>query len=215
MQYQYNLCCRRVALLKCAGFSLLELLVTLAVFSVALTALIPSLHQQFERAKFFGVAREVGAGARLSRSTAIKIHSPVVLVVNPVTGTLMSYVDVNRNDIFDPDSTKPKGTVDYQVMRLRLNGVIGLGAPTGEFLIEGFEPQLNGRKTVFGANGTVSTTGAVRLSDGQENFLEVRIAPLGTARVSLRKYDVTRPANEEGTHWYGRREGGQAWRWNS
>ncbi len=138
------------------------------------------------------------------------------MTIDVGTSTLTSFVDVDNDGTFNPVAGAPQGTTDWELGRMEVIGEIFLGGPAGDpAIIDGFDGGAPIATATFRPDGTVDNAGAIRLADGRDNFLEVRIAPQGTARIELRKWDDSRPPNEQGSNWYARREGGQAWRWST
>lgn len=64
------------------GFTLLELVITLAIIALLLALVMPSGARQRERVELASSAREVAAALRLTRSRAILADRPAVFVVD-------------------------------------------------------------------------------------------------------------------------------------
>lgn len=85
------------------GFTLIELMVTLAIFSIIVSAVAPSLNSFFQRNKVAAIVNEHSAAIQLARHTAISQN--VFVVVCPTTDqsncssdwnlTKMVFVDEN------------------------------------------------------------------------------------------------------------------------
>ena len=88
---------------------------------------------------------------------------------------------------------------------VELEDSVKFEAPSGQ----GAAVMVPGNCFVFLPDGSVEETGAFRFADVRGNFLEVRVEPLATARVQVRKWDET--DNE----WYTRDQGGKAWEWKT
>jgi prepilin-type N-terminal cleavage/methylation domain-containing protein len=182
-----------------SGFGLIEILVVLALLALLAAFGIPALHKLFLQAKLTAAAHEVATHVLRSRVEAVKLARSVVVAPDYDSLDLVSWVDENDNQLFDPGS-------DAEIYRLRAPGsggqrgifFMGPDGPAGTFSapagsVEGFTPvgSSDFRVIVFDPDGSVRNPGALRISDlgsPRRNVLEVRVAPQATARVEVRKY---------------------------
>ncbi len=76
-----------------AGFTLLELLVVLAVAALALTAAVPAMQSSHDQATLRATAASLGAALRSARSEAIRSNRPQTLTVDPATRSWSTSLD--------------------------------------------------------------------------------------------------------------------------
>jgi type II secretory pathway pseudopilin PulG len=201
-----------------AGFSLIEVAVTLTTLSIAAGMGMPALLNYMQRAKLEGAAHQVEMMLYSTRLEAITRGAPTVVMIDESTGDLVSFADVNGaganptpDGIFDPIAGEPYKQTDYELGRLRFAVGVKLADPRGDEGLDSVDGFVNpapipARLAYFNIDGTVRDDGAFRLADERGNFLEARIAATTTARVELRKWD--------GAHWREQGEGeAGAWSW--
>lgn len=199
------------------GFTLIEALVTLAILAIALVLGIPALANLISRSRLEGAARELAVMAQRARLEAVKRRVQTVVEVDPATGAVLAYADVDGasagdppNLVFDPVAGELSFDTDYRIGYLDPRPGVELAAPTGGGpVLDGLTDAGGGKRViVFRPTGAAQAAGGIRFGDAAElNFLEVRLEPAGTGRVELRKWD--RDTNE----WYAHREGGRPWIW--
>jgi prepilin-type N-terminal cleavage/methylation domain-containing protein len=91
------------------GFTLIEMLVVLAILAVAVLLSIPYLSAQIQRSKLLGVASQVSGLMRLARMDAIKYSRSAMVAVDPSGRTVNAFSDRNSND--RPDAGEEIGEV--------------------------------------------------------------------------------------------------------
>jgi prepilin-type N-terminal cleavage/methylation domain-containing protein len=194
------------------GFTLLEVLVVMAILMTAILVAFPALQNLIVRSKLEGRARELAAMVQRGRLEAVKRSVPVVVKVDPGSSEVFAFADVNGSlledppdGIFNPVADEPHGATDYSLGRWVLPVGVTLAAPGAEPAIDGLTLVGSDRVVRLLPDGSVADVGAYRFGDPRGNFLEVRVAPRATARVSVGKWD--------GMSWPSRGEGGHPWRW--
>lgn len=184
------------------GFTLIEMLVVLAIFSIAAMISIPYLSAQIQRSKLLGAASQVSGLMRLARLDAIKNSRSAMVVIDLSTKKVNAFSDRNSNNL--PDADEVIGEV------ILPNSVI-FGAPSGEDVVEGFSDLAGSpNMALFLSNGSIEDSGAFRfqsqqLGSGGINYLEVKVQPEATARVAIGKYESGAWVENDGTG---------AWKWN-
>ena len=190
------------------GFTLIEILVTLALFVLVALLGFPALQRSIHRGKIEGFGRNSVLVMREARHEAVRRGRPCVVVADSDAGALFAYADVNRDGIFNPapEETDLRST-DYPIRRLALPVGLHFAAPDSQAATEGFSRIADhpGRSAVFHGNGSAYEAGAYRFADERGNFLEVRVSPAATARVSIRKWD--------GEAWLVQDQDGRTWVW--
>jgi prepilin-type N-terminal cleavage/methylation domain-containing protein len=200
------------------GFTLVELLVVLALSMFLILITMPTLGTMMNRGKLTSAAQEIGSVLRLARLEAIKRGVTTVVQVDFATNSLMAYADANDaagnsgSDLkYDPLATPPNTVSDYVIITYTLpNTVHWWGAPDdspglGSAVI-GFTANPTSGKpnlAVFNPDGSVQATGQFRIGQGAfprnvtaatdtvDNFLAVNVQPQATARVFVTKYNPT------------------------
>jgi len=198
------------------GFTLLEVLVVLAVLGIALTFGLPSLTQLITRSKLEAEARETSTLLQRARLEAIKRRVQTVVLADPAAGTLTAFADVDGATADDPPDLELNPVAgelardtDYTIRTIDVSARVQMAGPGAQPAIEGLTLDPSGnRVAVFLPTGAAVSVGSLRFADTAGfNFLEVRIEPAGTGRVAIRKWNRDRAA------WLARREGGIPWKW--
>ena len=172
------------------GFTLLELLVVLAIAGIAMAIGIPALQNMVVRSRTEGFAREISSLIQRSRLEAIRRNRPAFVYFDESKNQIAAFIDVDGDGKYDPDSTKPVGSADFELGRLDKPEYLTYedekGA-TGKNSLDGLSKSIVGDDTglVIRPDGSVDKAGAFRVSDVRGNHLEVRIAPAATGRVEI------------------------------
>lgn len=155
---------------KSSGFSLIELVVVLALIAVAAVLGFPTLRAVLHRSKIGGCAQQISVAMQQARFEAIKKATSVTVaasgrsLVSTSGGATLSRVDLPNRVSFEAS----------------------LG--------------FNGANTVtFRSDGSVDYTGAFRIVDGWDNHLEIGVDPQATARIEVRMKDGSGTYVTEGT----------------
>lgn len=109
---------------RTSGFTLIELMVTLAIASILAVVAAPGLSNFLENGRAFRAANTVAAAARFARAEAVNMQSPVVLCgrnasTDNCSGTttwstgLLVFVDSNRNGSRDANERVLKTTAPF------------------------------------------------------------------------------------------------------
>jgi type IV fimbrial biogenesis protein FimT len=173
---------------RAAGFTLVELLVVLALMSITMVLVLPSLVRVVQHQRILSAAQQTAILLRLARLEAIKTSSPTVVQANMSNNTLMAYTDSNNNQTLD--------TGENVLGKLELTKEVRL------LPVSGFPGTLAN----FQSNGAALKVGAFRFQNVNGDQLEVRIMTATSGRVQIQKF--------QGGAWIANGEGGTAWIWN-
>lgn len=83
------------------GFSMIELLVVAAVFTVVLALSLPAFNKSRKTVKLMNATREVSSTMKLARSRAVATSNPVIVEFDGDAGTFQAYEDANGNATHD------------------------------------------------------------------------------------------------------------------
>jgi prepilin-type N-terminal cleavage/methylation domain-containing protein len=179
------------------GFTLLELLVVLAIVGIAMAIGIPALQNLVVRSRTEAFAREIASLVQHSRLEAIRRNRPAIVYFDTSENQIAAFVNVDGDEDFEfsPDTSKPKGAADFELDRLDKPEYLAFANEnddkTGKDSIDGFSDIGSGDNdlgVVIRPDGSVDKEGAFRIADFRGNHLEVRIAPAATGRVQIRMY---------------------------
>lgn len=180
-----------------SGFTLLEVLVVVAVVGILLMITAPAFLNMINRYKLTGTAREVAALMQAARLESIKMSSTAQVTFDETANAFVATLATGR---------QLSGTVPMPV-KVEFRGP-GDAAPNGTNAIDGWDDDPAQDGPIFSPDGSVDRVGAFRFKDSNDNYLEVRVETPATGRIVLRKYD----SGEDAFLLNG--EGGHRWVWN-
>ncbi len=199
------------------GFTLVEVLVVLALLATVLTLGIPALHNLILRSRTEGFARDLSMTLQRARLESIKKNRPAAVAVDPATNDVVAFLDADADGKYDPDSGNPPATLDYEIVRLPLPSWVTWqdpGGKVGDESIYGLtKVEIGGgdhKAAIFRPDGSITDPGndpdafensvlnafAFRIADARQNYLEVQIAPPATAKIQILKYQDTGSGSE-------------------
>jgi prepilin-type N-terminal cleavage/methylation domain-containing protein len=189
------------------GFTLIEMLVVLALMLVLATLGIPALQNALHQSKMRGMVQEISIALRLARIDAIKTGQSVVQIV-PSTGPgvlplVRAFSD--RNSDGRLDATDPVLASFYLPTGVSFednNGMLDKDS------VEGFstDPAGGPNMAIFLRDGSIDKIGGFRISDPNGNRMEVHVEPAATARIEVRKFETGKYVPNG--------DNGKAWTWN-
>ena len=177
------------------GFTLIELVVVLAILGLIMLFGFPALQNMIARSRLEGTAREVGVIMQQARFAAIKNNTRVAVRADTDIGLISAFRD--REDPPSPvEGTQDGGelTVGPEGGFPLPNGLLLVGPPGDALGVSGFPTSGNHGWVTFLADGSVKQEGAFRIADRRGNYLELRVEPRATARVQMRKWDAATSA---------------------
>ncbi len=198
------------------GFTLVEMLVVVAILSIAVLLAAPFMSKQIQRSKLIGVAQQASGLMRMARMDAIKTSLCSMVVVNPSRGYVEAFSDRDGN-------CRPTDP-DVLIGEMALPASVSFASPCAEGAasIRGMTAWAGGGSNiaVFRGDGSALDPGAFRfraveLGGAAPNYLEVFLSPAATARIQVRKWRGPASGGDcgEDTLWHTNGEGG-SWKWS-
>src|SRR5689334_17352492 len=170
------------------GFTLVEMLVVVAILFIAVMLSAPYLSKQIQRSKLIGVAQQASGLMRMARMDAIKHSLCSMVVVNSSRG----YVEA----FSDKDGDCLPSNADVLIGEVALPKSVAFASPcgSGAASIRGMTPWGGGANVaVFRGDGSAQHVGAFRFravefGGASPNYMEVFLSPAATARIQVRKW---------------------------
>lgn len=189
--------CNRPAAAR-RGFTLLELLVVLAVLGLLAVMTLPTFSRLLQRERIEGFLRTASVSLERAKGEAAKRGVPVVVRADFENDALYSFADLDRDDQMDLGEPELFFLVlpslgDDQAQSLRFWAVDEPEPEKGKAVL-GLTPDPTPgdfpNQIVLNPDGSARDSGAFRfgLKGTPGNFYELRVEPAATARVQLRKY---------------------------
>ncbi len=187
---------------RCRGFTLVELLVTLAIFSVLALLGYPALMSILEHQKMVGILHEAASTMRQARLTAVRRGVDVKVTAVYADRTLVAYRDLDDDNVVDPtDETIATTVLPANVYFWGPADTAPGGASATDFTAQ---------TAKFTAQGSALQKGSFRIRGQNPDYFEVHVEPAATGRVTIRKWgggDLT-------DDWWQNGEAGHNWVWN-
>ena len=178
------------------GFTLLEILVVVAIIGIAALVGFPALQNFIARSKIDGMVRSTTTLMYRSRSAAVKQGAQSLLTVDTAAYKVSAFVDL------DGDLTFSAG--DEDLGPIDLPAGVDFASPDGN--IVQFTTIGGKEVAVFEPDGSIETPGHVKFGDTRGNYLQLEVTTQATARIEIRKWD--------GAAWRLQGEEGSTWEWN-
>lgn len=168
------------------GFTVLELLIVVAVMGVVVVVGLPSLMTNLRRAKLEGPLRQAMTLMSLARFEAVKKGISTGVEADLADDQILTFRDMDENGSFNAGDeilnllTLPKGLHFWHPEDANPEGVTTL---------------LETSNTIFDSTGAASTVGSFFVGDTRGNHLTIEIANAATARLVIKKWELnTNPA---------------------
>lgn len=208
------------------GFTILELMVVVAMLLVVGVMGYPALNRQIHRARVMGFADNLQMTLAQARQEAVRRGVDVVVVPDAAAGGVRSFANVDGDAglTYQPNSGPTPRDSDFPIRWLPLpvtTEVLFRSPKKGKKdggPVEGLTARPSGDAVlVFQPDGSVRDTGSIFFADDEDNFFEARISPAATGKVAIRKYRENPPWGdadgyfEQGLH---PTTGDDLWVWN-
>lgn len=190
------------------GFSLIEMLVVLALMMVLVSLGIPALQNALHQSKMRGMVQEITVALRLARIDAIKTSSQGIVQIVPSTGP--GVLPLVRA-FSDRDSDGKLGAGERVLASFVLPTGVSFEDNAGKLdkdSVEGFstDPAGGPNIAIFHGDGRIEKRGKFHISDPYGNYMEVFVETEATARIVVRKF--------ESGEYVPNGDKGNAWTWN-
>ena len=182
--------------LPTSGFTLVEILVVLALLGVMALIGYPALMNVIRRSTVETAVREVSMQIRAARLEAIKQSDSTYVQADIAARRVVVWRE--------NDAVTGRSAGDEQISAVTLPSRMSFTGPPAD--VDATVGMLPLDYMEFLPSGAAAGTGpmAIRLADERGNYLEVRVDPPATAKVTIRKHLGT---------WKFQGEGGQQWNW--
>jgi len=200
------------------GFSLVELLVVLALLSVIVGIGLPAMLNSLNRSRLAAFAQQTASAMQAARLEAIK-RSTVTRVeihFSANSNSVIAYVDTNKNNVYDPPNPSTPTANDILIFQVTAPaGVVyqGPGTTANSNAVYGFDTISGGGVVLFNSDGSVSKQGGFRIRDQRANIMEVFVSPQASARIAVRKYAGNPNGGDDPTLYFESDES-PGWTWN-
>ena len=158
------------------GFSLLELMIAIAVFAILATIAIPSYIGWLPKRHLQSSVSDVQVAISHAKMTAIKENSDVVLTFNPSTNSYLAFVDNDFDgvdEISDGDGNQDAG--ERTIRRKGMSPGIDLDNP---------DDPGNDLKLTFDSKGLADAAGSVLLTNKRGQNRTVNVTITGMTRIN-------------------------------
>jgi prepilin-type N-terminal cleavage/methylation domain-containing protein len=198
------------------GFSLVEMLVVLALAAILMFFSVPALLTTMRQARLRGVAQESTVLMRQARLDAIKTSSQAVVRIVPSTPAdpiprVEAFSDRNLNGKLDAGEPV-LGRVEVPARVFFKDQAGNTDKASVENFIANPENSSMPNVAMFQSDGTIKKDplksdldGAYHFADDSDNYLRVRVE-YNTARIEVQKW--------QNGKWIANGENGEAWSWN-
>lgn len=164
-----------------SGFTLIELMVTLAVAAILATTALPAFSDLLDSQRLRATAQQIATDLRYARSEAIKRHAAIPIGVSFTPGSEWCYgisqqlpCDCHIQDWQSDDACLLDLAHERQLHTI---------ASDTRAHIELFETSFNSDETQFDPLRGIATAGTVKLRSARGKYLNVIVSTLGRVRI--------------------------------
>jgi prepilin-type N-terminal cleavage/methylation domain-containing protein len=177
---------RHKCLTKSTGYSLVEMMMTLAIGLILASIALPAVVNAIQSYRLNSVAQQVANLVELTRYTAIRRNSVMTLQMAPVKGNTVFFIDLNVNG--QPDANEPMVVLPGDMQLANKQPLTPNASSTGLATTQDFTTQLT-----FDYRGTVNypvggPVAAYFLALGYTNQAQygcraITVTPMGQAKI--------------------------------
>jgi prepilin-type N-terminal cleavage/methylation domain-containing protein len=201
-----------------AGFTLVELLITMVLMAILLLLAVGPLSNFMHRAKTQGITLQIESLMRLARFEAIKWSAPARVVADGPNRQVFAYAEKGGDTDFDANVDEWLGFYELpEGVSFRAHGgdendddamLNMLGDPPFQWV------EFDGSGVAVEAPDAVQDMlPAIRFADTRENYIEVKLKARTGGLVKLRKWVDGAPEDVYGTKYVEQGQHGRSWEW--
>jgi len=198
-----------------AAFTLVELLLVLALLAVIMGLGMPAMLNSLNRAKLTGFAQQVASAMQAARLEAIKRSAVANVEVHFADNSVLAYVLLNNDTVYTPgtDALVFQATAPSGVVCAGPGPASGGSLPTST-AVYGFDPISGGGVAFFNSDGSVKKVGGFRFRDQRGNVMEAFASPQASARIAVRKFAGDANGSDDPAKYFEMDENPPGWIWN-
>jgi prepilin-type N-terminal cleavage/methylation domain-containing protein len=201
---------------RSSGFTLIEVIVVLALMVILLLFSFPSLLKTIHRSKLLGITSQASVLMQQARFEAIKRNVSVFVVADLTYRSISVVTDDNGNGVWDiaTDGARARADLPARISFWYATDAAANGAKAVTFSPLTCSPACSNRfAAVYRPDGSVTESGAFRFGDELGNFTEVKVMSTATGRPEAHKYDPTSSAGTVDEKYVVNGDNTKAWTW--
>jgi prepilin-type N-terminal cleavage/methylation domain-containing protein len=169
-----------------SGFSMVELIVVLAIAALILAIGIPIFATMIHRGRVDGAARQFDLTLLAARLQAIKAGDNTIVQFSTTDRKLFAFVDTNNNGAYDAGPPAEKILADnvvapnFQILSVRIDDP-DTASPSATTTSTTF------KFTPFGSAAAGTADKSIYVADGHGNVIQVGVANHASGRITMTK----------------------------